>query len=88
MFVSVVIYCSKKRSQSSGYSIRLFDGDAEIAYYSAGGHPCDSQAPGESPLSTVRKWARSSTNEMFAEYTGRLPKADEIEIKMESPNEE
>jgi hypothetical protein len=84
MIVSVMIYRSKNRGQSNGYSIRLFSGPKEIAGYSAGGHPCDSQAPGESPFSTVRKWAISTAREMFAEHAGRQPTADEIEVETES----
>lgn len=87
MVASVVIYRSTKRGQSSGYSIRLFDGDAEIANYSAGGHPADTQAPGESSTRIVRKWAISTAKEMYTEHAGRLPTANEIEIEMQSPDE-
>lgn len=87
MLVSVVIHGSTKRGISAGYSIRLFDGD-EIASYSAGGHPCDSQAPGESPLPTVRSWAISTAKEMFVEHAGRQPRANEIEVEIETPDEE
>ena len=88
MFVSVVIYRSKKRGQSSGYSIRLVHGDTEIGYYTAGGHPLDSQEEGESPIQIVRRWAMSTAKEMFAEQAGREPKANEIEIETETPDEE
>jgi hypothetical protein len=88
MPVSIVIYRSTSRGMSQGYSIRLFDGNEEIASYSAGGHPCDSQAPGESPMRTVRRWALSTAKEMFVEHSGRLPAANEIEIEMESPDGE
>jgi len=88
MFVSVVIYRSKKRGQSSGYSIRLFDGQNEIASYSAGGHPLDSQEEGESSTRTVRKWAISTGKEMFIEHAGRQPTVNEIEVEVETPDEE
>jgi hypothetical protein len=88
MLVSVVIYRSTSRGMSQGYSITLFDGNAVIANYSAGGHPCDSQAPGESPFSTVRSWGISTAKEMFAEHAGRQPTANEIEIEIKSPDEE
>jgi hypothetical protein len=73
---------------SQGYSVRICDGDNELAYYSAGGHPQDSQAPGESPFRTVRRWAVSTAKEMFAEHAGRQPKAIEIEVETESPDGE
>jgi hypothetical protein len=88
MLVSVVIHRSTNRGQSSGYSIRLFDGNKEVAFYSAGGHPADSQAPGESSIRTVRKWAMTTAKEMFAEHAGREPATEEIEVEIESPDEE
>ena len=88
MFVSIVIYRSKKRGQSSGYSVRLFDGQNEMAYYSAGGHPLDSQEVGESSIRIVRQWAISTAKELFEEHAGRKPASNEIEIELESPDEE
>jgi len=88
MIVSVVIYRSKNRGQSSGYSICLLDGDAVIESYSAGGHPAESQSPGESPFATVRKWALSTAKEKFVEQAGREPTRNEIEVETESPDEE
>jgi hypothetical protein len=88
MLVSVVVHGSTKRGMGAGYSIRLFDGTKEVAFYSAGGHPADSQAPGESSIRTVRKWAMSTAKEMFEEHVGREPATEEIEVEIESPDEE
>jgi hypothetical protein len=88
MVASVVMYRSTNKGMSSGYSIRLFDGQNEIASYSAGGHPADSQAPGESPMRTVRRWALSTAKEIFSEHAGRLPAVNEIEVETETPDEE
>jgi hypothetical protein len=73
---------------SRGYSIDLYDDDAVVESYRAGGHPRDSQEEGESPLSTVRQWAISTAKEMFTEYAGRLPETTEIEVEIKSPDEE
>lgn len=88
MFVSVTIYRSRKHGLSVGYSVNVFDGENEVQRYAAGGHPCDSQADGESPTRIVRKWALSTAKELFAEHAGRKPKANEIEIDLESPEGE
>jgi hypothetical protein len=88
MVVSVVIFRSSCRGMSSGYSITVFDAQDVIASYSAGGHPADSQAPGESPMSTVRRWAISTAKEMFAECAGREPTVQEIEVEIDTPDEE
>lgn len=88
MLVSITIHLSTKKKLSSGYTVSLFDGPNEVTTYWAGGHPADSQAPGESPTRTVRQWALSTAREIFAEHAGRLPKANEIEVELESPDEE
>ena len=88
IYAAVVIYRSTNCGMSPGYSVRICNGDAVIASYSAGGHPADSQAPGESPIRTVRQWAISSATEMFQHAAGRMPAANEVEVEIESPDEE
>lgn len=88
MIASVVIYRSNRRGMSQGYSVTVFDAQDVIASYSAGGHPADSQAPGESPLPTVRRWAISTAKEVFQEHAGRRPTANEMEVEIETPDEE
>lgn len=59
----------------TGYTVRVYDADSnEVAEYSAGNHPGDSQvylpadSKGRVPLPTLRKFARQTAEDMAGEY--------------------
>ncbi len=67
---------------SSGYHLLILHAGKTLEDYSAGGHPLESQAPGESSTSTVKAWALSTAKDLFYEHFGREPTRHEIEVEV------